>query len=376
VTTIAIYHGVVLGRRRGSQLAYVVASVLGLTVIGVAIAGALSSGGKSAAATGSNARSTAHAGAMAGMMNMPGMDSPPPAPKNLSATSPCTVKACPIPKADGGTLAVAARLGSATVAAWIRPTATGRGGDASKAGGTLRARVELVDTNLTPVVEPITFTGQRSRAACGPGCWILTVPERQRALTVGARQHGREYTASLPLQWNEGAGARARALVQRATIIMRSLPGVRLEESTGTGVPAADNHVHFLLRAPDAMSATVTGHADRQVTIGATQWSYSPGVGWLRGSYDGGQTGPFTIDSLFNWIDSTQSAQIVRESRGAEPTAVVALMNPKVPDWIRLTLDTRTWRVERVQMVSQGTFTTDRFSDFGVVPQITPPKMH
>jgi hypothetical protein len=353
--------------------------VLAVGTIGVVLAFSLSSGHHHVAPAGIKA-TKAPSGGVTGinMSSMPGMNmAPPPAPKNLPASTPCTARTCPIPEPGGNTLSVAGRLGSAMATAWITPVA-GRSETAAGSGqSTLQVRVELVNTNLHPVVEPTTFAGNPTRIACGPGCWTLRLTGRQRAITITGSEHGHVYRVSLPLQWTKGQSAQARALVQKATSTMQALPGLGLDEMTGSGVPGVpgnDNHVRFLLRAPNAMSATVTGYADRQVTIGATQWSYSTGVGWVTGEYADGQGGPFTTDSLFTWREDVQSAQILSETDGKDPLTTIALMNPKVPAWIRLTIQTRTGRVTRSQMVTQGKFTTDRFYKYGVIPQITPPK--
>jgi hypothetical protein len=312
------------------------------------------------------------------MSSMPGMNmTPPPAPKNLPVTAPCTAHTCPVPKPGDDTLSVAGRLGSAMATAWITPIVNGSATSSDGRRGALQVRVQLMNTDLHPVVEPTTFAGNPGRTACGPGCWTLQLPERQPEISITGRARGHVYRVSLPLQWTEGQSARARALVEKATSTMQALPGLRLEEMTGSGVPGVpgnDNHVHFLLRAPDAMSATVSGYAQRQVTIGPTQWSYSRGVGWVTGQYDDGQAGPFSTDSLFTWRNDTQSAQILSDTGGAVPLTTVALMNPKLPAWIRLTVQTRTGRVTRATMVTQGKFTSDRFYDFGRIPAITPPK--
>jgi hypothetical protein len=353
--------------------------VLGVGTIAIVLAFVLSPGHHDVAPAAPKVTKAASAGtAGMNMSSMPGMNmTPPPAPKNLPVATPCTARTCPIPKPGDDTLSVAGRLGAAMAAAWITPIVTGSAAATDSGQSMLQVRVQLMNTNLHPVVEPITFAGHPTRIACGPGCWTLHIPGRQRELAITGQAHRHVYRLSLPLQWTKGQSARARALVQKATSTMQALPGLRLEEMTGSGVPGVpgnDNHVLFLLRAPNAMSATVSGYAQRQVTIGLTQWSYSRGVGWVTGQYDDGQAGPFSTDSLFTWRKDTQSAQILSDTGGAKPLTTVALMNPKVPAWIRLTVQTRTGRVTHATMVTQGKFTRDRFNKYGVIPQITPPK--
>lgn len=344
----------------------VLATLAGFAVIALAVGLTVAPGGASRRPHSETIASTKHAstqqGGMAGM-NMSG----PPAPPKLPANSPCTPRVCPIPKPGPDELAVAGQLGSATAAAWV-----------TRNGGQVQARVEVLNLNLGPVREPVRFDDATTQRSCGPGCWLLTLPTDAAKLTLSAVRHGHRYAVSLPLSWQPGRAARARALVARAVQTMSGLVGLRLEERLATGTPGSPGallDIHFRLRAPNAMSATATGHRDRQVTIGSTQWNYTPGVGWTSGGYyDGNGHTVFNTASLFTWHQDEQSAQVLSdEMRGDRRVAVIALMNPQVPAWLQMTVETRTALVRHVKIVSQGKFTDDRFSDYGVPQRVVPP---
>jgi hypothetical protein len=341
----------------------VIATLTGFAVAALVVALLAAPGGASHARAAASASASTHQqGGMAGM-NM--SDLPPAVPK-LAASSPCTATACPIAKPGPDELAVADRLGSAMAAAWV-----------TRDGGRVHARVELLNLDLGPVREPTTFGGNPARQPCGPGCWLLTLPAAQTQLTIAARENGRRYVVSLPLRWEHGRSAGARALVDEAVQSMSALIGVRLEErlATGTpGTPGSSDDIHFQLSAPNAMSATVTGQSERQVTIGPTQWTYTPGVGWVTSTYSDNGSNDFSTASLFSWHQDEQSAQLLSEvGHGGDTVAVIALMNPQVPAWLRLTVDTRTGLVQRVNLVTEGKFTDQRFFDYGAAQVIRPP---
>ncbi len=332
-------------------------------VVGLTVAPGGSSGRPGADASASTQHASTQHGGMAGM-NMSG----PPAVPKLPANSPCTPTACPIPKPGPDELAVAGQLGPATAAAWV-----------THDGAQVQARVEVLNVNLGPVREPVAFADATTRRPCGPGCSLLTLPRDAAQLTISAHRRGHRYLVRLPLQWEHGRGARARELVDQAVETMEALVGMRLEErlaTTGTpGAPGSVLDIHFRLRAPNAMSASVSGHRDRQVTIGPTQWNYTPGLGWTTGSYyDGNGNSVFSTASLFTWHGDEQSAQVLSEgTQGDHRVVVIALMNPRVPAWLRMTVETRTALVRHVSIVTQGKFTDDRFSDYGVPQSIAPP---
>jgi hypothetical protein len=349
-------------RAYGSGPIHLIATLAGFVVIGLALASLAAPGGATQAVGATGTISTRHASAMAGM-DMSGL--PPPIPK-LAATSPCTATACPIPHPRPAELSVAGELGSSMAAAWITP-----------AGHVLHVRFELLNLDLGPVREPTTFAGDPPRVPCGPGCWTLTLPGTERGLTIAAREDGKRYEVTLPLRYEHGQQPLARRLVNQAVGAMTALIGVRDEETTASGTPGTPGSfidVHYLLSAPDALEGHASGYADRQVTIGPTQWTYVAGVGWLKGSYSGNGTGSFSTAALFDWDYDEQSAQLLGVTRsGGTRVAEIALMNPTVPAWLRLTMNMETGLVTHVRAVTQGKFTSDRYSDYGAAQRILPP---
>ncbi len=341
----------------------VLATLAGFGLVGLALASLVAPGGAQPAQNAGG--SPTSAGGMAGMAGMDMSPPAPPVPKLEDGA--CTDKACPIPSPGGDELAVAGRLGAGMAAAWVRDSS-----------GELSVRVELLGSDLQPIREPVTFAGNPPSRTCGPGCWSLTLGSTAAHLEITAREHGHRRAVSLPLHWERGRSARARALIDQAVQAMTALIGVRLEERLATGIPGSVGSledIHYRLSAPNAMSATATGSGEHEITIGPTQWIYTPGVGWSSSNYNGQDGTSFKTSGIFTWHKDEQSAQLLSETnRGGTPVALIALMNPHLPAWLRLTVETRTGRVEQATLITQGTFTTDRFSHYGDPQRILPPK--
>lgn len=245
-------------------------------------------------------------------------------------------------------------------------------------GPRVHARVEVLKADLGPARERVTFAGGSLRRACGPGCWDVTLPGDTRRIAMIAHRGVHRYAVRLPLRWQHGRSSEARALVGRAAKAMSALAGLRLEQRLASGTPGSPGSftdIHFQLRSPDRMAATVTGFRERQVTIGPTQWTYSPGIGWQAGTFSGNGTNTFRTASLFsNWRQDEQSAQLLSKGTGGSNGFVtVALMNPQVPAWLRLTVAPATGLVRHLSLVTEGKFTEDRFFDYGVTPHIVAP---
>lgn len=338
------------------------ATLAGLAVIALVVAFTVAPSGATHRADPKLVAST-HSQAMAGM-DMSGL--PPPVPK-LPANSPCTASACPIPTPGPDELSVAGRLGSAMAAAWVTTD-----------GAHVHARVEVLKIALGPARLPVAFAGNPARQPCGPGCWQLTLPEDAKRILLTARRGDRRYALSLPLRWRHGRSSQARELIARAVRAMRGLAGLRLDQRLTTGAPTSPGSVtdtRFQFRSPNRMSASVTGFHAREIAIGSTEWTHAPGVGWETGTFSGDGTNNFRTATLFNsWRQDDHSAQILSErTHGGDRLATVALMNPRVPAWTRLTMDAHTGLVRRVSLVTEGKFTEDRYFDYGVTPRIVAP---
>lgn len=347
----------VAGRLRrvyGAGPVHLCLSAVCLALIGLSLAAWLHPAGSgSAAASGSSGGA---GGAMAGMDMSPAAHGTAPAPRTGAR---CTARACPILAPGPGDLSVAGQLGSALAALWVTP-----------AGGTLHGRLELLTPNMGPVHEVPHLPGATSVAGCGPGCWTFTLPGDARTLRVSARQQGRRYAVTLPTRWERGQAAAARQILHRAVATMQALPGVRVDETLTAGPPGPVERLSYRFSAPDRMAYTMNTGA-RNVTIGSTTWSFTPGQGWQRSSYG---SGAFTTRSWYDWTQYEQSIQLLGGSEtDGRRTADLALMDPRLPVWFRLHVDLQTGRVGSVLMIAGGHFMTDRYRDFGTRQRITAP---
>ncbi|HEY2438460.1 MAG TPA: hypothetical protein VGH93_14860, partial [Solirubrobacteraceae bacterium] len=302
-------------------------------------------------------------GAMAGMGAMSGMD--------MSATARsrpersagrCTASACPIPHASPGQLAVAGELGSALAALWVTPE---RGG--------VQARLELLNANMGPVADPVRIVGSSRRRACGPGCWTFTlVGPRSGFLSISTFQAGHRYALDLPVRWQHGESSLARRLLSAAVANMRSLAGVRIDETLTSGPPGQTEKISYRLDAPDRMTYSL-GSGGRVVVIGHSQWSWEPGKGWQRSAYDGGST--FNTGSWYSWEQYDSSIQLLGEHfQDGHLTADLALMSPTAPVWFQLHIDASSGWVSRVGMVAGGHFMRDVYSKPARHTAILPPR--
>jgi copper-transporting P-type ATPase V len=273
----------------------------------------------------------------------------------------CTLSLCPILKPGANELSVAGELGSTLAAAWV-----------THAGGYLDARLEMLSPTMAPVAEPVSIAGAGARQACGPGCWTFTLPASASSLKLSASEHGHDYALSLPVGWEQGQGASARRLLDRAVASMRALPGVSVYETLTSGPPDPVERIEYRFSAPERMEYTVaTG--GRVIAVGPTLWAFTPGEGWQRSSYDGAG-GSFSTSSWYDWQEYDQSAQLLDEHDvNGRLIADVALMSPTLPVWFQLRIDMPSGRVSQVGMVAGGHFMSDSYSRYGTPQRILPP---
>jgi copper-transporting P-type ATPase V len=333
------------GRRR--------ASIAAATLMPVALLGALMI---AAPGTFTVAQDAARAlGTMAGM----DMSSSLAPARGLRSGGDCTPSNCPIPTPGANELSVAGELGAALAAVWVTPSPDGLG-----------ARLELLNARMAPISEPVTIAGSSSRRACGPGCWTFALPRRTASLALFAREHGRRYTLSLPVRWEQGQSAQARRLLDTAVASMQSLPSVRDDETLTSGPPHPVEKIQYRLSAPDRMAYTVNTGAG-VVVIGGTAWSFSPGEGWQQSSYGAGK---FATRSWYDWKEYDQSIQLLGEQDlDGQRVAEVALMSPTLPVWFQLRIDIASGRVSRVGMIAGGHFMVDSYSAYGAPQRIAAP---
>jgi soluble P-type ATPase len=298
-----------------------------------------------------------------GLGNMAGMDMSAAVTPNhrLRSGGSCTASGCPIPAPSANQLSVAGELGSALAAVWITPE-----------GNHLDARLELLTATMAPSSEPVRIAGASSREACGPGCWTFTLTGRPATLALSSTEHGRRYALSLPVRWEQGQSAHARRLLDAALATMRALPGVRDYETLTSGADDPVEKIHYRFSAPERMAYSMAS-GGRVIAIGGTLWSLTPGHGWERSAYGGGD-GKFTTSGWYDWGQYDQSVQLLGEREvDGRLTAEVALMSRALPVWFRLRIDVSTDRVSSAGMVAGGHFMTDSYSAYGAPEQIAAP---
>jgi hypothetical protein len=145
---------------------------------------------------------------------------------------------------------------------------------------------------------------------------------------------------------------------------VNSVPGITAITTYALQAPDRFTYTNSILKAP-ARRPTVQGHT---ITIGNTQWTQDPGLGWRKGEFGGGL--PFRTRSWFDW---TNYATAVRLLDLTPRTAVLALADPGTPAWWRLWIDRRTLRVTRSRLITKAHYMTQRFFAFNRPLQIRAP---
>jgi hypothetical protein len=273
--------------------------------------------------------------------------------EGLAATSACDP--CPLPAPRADELAVADQAGGLVVAAWIRR-------EPRRLTGTIRT----LDFRGRPARGPIEVPGGRTRS-CGTGCARFTLAGAPSTLRAAVADRRRTYTARLPARWERGASARARRLLDRAERTMRALRSVREDELVTSG-PGTRAITRYALRAPDRLFFA-TDRGVRTIQIGRRQWLRTAGEPWTVGPIPGGL--PFRMRSWFRWTPYARALEVLGERRGM---VELAAADPATPVWFRLSVDERTGRVLREELVARARLIRHRFFGFNGRVMIVPPK--
>jgi hypothetical protein len=124
----------------------------------------------------------------------------------------------------------------------------------------------------------------------------------------------------------------------------------------------------YSLRAPDRL-AYVTDRGVQTIQIDDRQWLRTPGAPWTVGPIPGGL--PFRTRTWFRWTPYARAIELLGERNGV---AELAGADPTTPVWFRLSVDTRTGRVLREELVAQARLIRHRFFRFNARVTIRPPK--
>jgi copper transport protein len=266
-------------------------------------------------------------------------------------------------------LSVAEEAGPLIVAAWVRHLPHGG----------LSVRLHTLGTNEQPLEVPTRIGGASTIGRCGVGCRTAPLARAPATLTVQVVDHGRGYTARLPVSWRPGANALARRLLAHVEPGQLALRDVRIHE-TLRGGPTVPNITDYRLQAPDRFAFKLSRGSrllGETVIIASKEWQRSaPERRWTLGQYGGG--GTFAADSYLGWwTPYAQSPRLMDLERTAAGTvaeiATLSEVQDLGPVWLRLRLDVTHRRLLRLRMITAGHFMTQEWGAFNLPLQIESP---
>lgn len=268
----------------------------------------------------------------------------------VEAAAPCE-PSCPLPNAAADVLPIADHAGSRIAGYWLRH------GPDGNTSGTLR----LLNVNGKPVDASVEIA-DADIEDCGPGCWRFALD--RRAGSVGATIDGT--SATVLARWPAGRSREARALLSGAQAAMRGLRTVRLDETVTSGL-GQSIRTRYRFVAPDRM-AYRTSAGGHYIAIGNTAYSATGNRRYQKGPFG---PGGFRLREFFRW---SVYGSAVRWLGSTARTVEIALFDPATPVWYRLTIDRRTKRVLREQMIAKAHFMSRRYFAFNHPLDIQPPR--
>jgi len=272
------------------------------------------------------------------------------------AQAPCDP--CSLPPARPGELAVAAQAGSRIAAFWLRR-------DGEGIAGTLR----LLNSDTRLVDAPVELPGGELED-CGLGCWRLALPATADELAISVEQDGEWYRAAVPSRWARGRDRAAERLLGRAQARMRALRALRAREELTSG-PGSFVATHYRFQAPDRMAYRTSAGA-RSIAIGNDRYDAVGAERWQR---EGFGAGGFELAEFFRWTIYGQAVRRLAGGREAgQETIMLAVFDPSIPIWYRLTIDGERFRVRGERMVAPGHFMDRRYLGFNRRVRIEPPR--
>jgi putative copper export protein len=257
-------------------------------------------------------------------------------------------------------LSVAEEAGPLIVAAWVT----------HRPDGDLRVRLQTLDTSEQPLDVPTRVLGTASLAGCGVGCRTAQLPHTPAMLTVQVVDHGRAYTALLPVRWSAGTNSLARRLLAHVEPGQLALRDVRIHE-TLRGGPTVPSITDYQLQAPDRFAFTISRGSQplgKTVIIASGEWQRSAAQKrWTGGQYGGG--GAFAASSYLGWwTPYAQNPRLMDLTRSGSGTvadiATLAEIQGLGPVWLRLHLDVTHRRLLRLRMITAGHFMTQEWGAF------------
>lgn len=265
---------------------------------------------------------------------------------------------CPLPRPAADELAVAERVGSQLVAAWVR-----------RAPGRVTGTVRALDYRGRPSRVPFELLGVQSEP-CGSGCRRFSATRSLKHLVVRLRERGGTYVGEFPTRWRSADNRLARQLLGRAERTMRGLRSVRETEEVTSG-PGSFAATVYRLSAPDRM-AFRTNRRVETVIVGRRKWLRVRGGDWQSGEYGSGLS--FRTRSWFRWSTYGRAVRLLWvRHQGSRRFAELALMDEGTPVWFRMKVDLTTGRVISERMTAEGHFMRSRYFGFNRPVRIRPP---
>lgn len=206
-----------------------------------------------------------------------------------------------------------------------------------------------------------------------PACLRFSTGATAPVLAVEVRDRGRRHRVELPVRWEQGAGARARRLLERAQRTMRDLDSVTERKRVSSGIgPGA--RTTYRIQAPDRL-AWRTDRGVQTVVVGDRQWRRGPGPApdWQEAPYGGGLA--FRTRTWYRWTPYARTVRLLGVERAdGRRVARLALFDDGTPVLIQMDVDLKTYRVRRVRSLTPSTFTTTTASAFNEPMDIVIPK--
>jgi hypothetical protein len=201
---------------------------------------------------------------------------------------------------------------------------------------------------------PVSVAGTGA-AACGAGCYRVTVPV---ARTLDVRVAATRWRVALPAPWPP---AGASALVARAARTWRALRSLAFSDRL------ASDSVHSVVStwraaAPNRLAYHVTGGYDA-IIVGGRRWDRAPRGRWIESP----QT---TLRQPVPVWQSAVDAHVVGQTPGAWR---ITFFDPRTPAWFAVTVDKRTLHTLDLRMTTTAHFMHETYRAFDAAAPITSP---
>lgn len=256
--------------------------------------------------------------------------------------APTALVSRPAPPPPEGALVLASQAGTLAVGLAVEP-------------GRLTATVLRPDGTGAAGLE-VTIAG-RPAQPCGAGCYRADRAGEAGRVVVGIA--GRSVLFDVPLR-----APRADAVVRQASIAFRRLRSVVYRESLGSG-RGRSLETLWQIRAPDRLRYDIAGRGSA-VVIGGRRWDRSGSGPWRVSA-----ASPLAVPAPL-WT----SAARVRNARllsRADGSLRLSFVDPSLPAWFDVALDSRTLLPRTIRMTAPSHFMRQRYLSYNRPVAILPP---